>query len=196
MESSLQSTQEQLSNRVTEVVRHEQLNRRLQAELRAARDQVQLLEEEAEEQQSMMEGLQRELEGTTEELVETAKELDRWKSEARKLEGRVSDGEEQLKAANEQVWFFDESGNQSIYFSCILGYVLSCSRKKDVRQIRLSVHIYPFTEHATNVVVGLPSVFGAPSVVIMHYTAGRSVDVYMCIQHGVRISTCGFQIND
>ena len=103
MESSLQSTQEQLSNRVTEVVRHEQLNRRLQAELRAARDQVQLLEEEAEEQQSMVEGLQRELAGSREELEEASGELERWKSEAGVLSERGKEAEAQLKAAQEQV---------------------------------------------------------------------------------------------
>lgn len=55
MESSLQSTQEQLSGRVTEVVRYEQLTRRLQSELRSVQDRCGMMEDEAVEQRTMAE---------------------------------------------------------------------------------------------------------------------------------------------
>ena len=55
MEGSLQSTQEQLSGRVTEVVRYEQLTRRLQAELHSLQDRCGAVEEEAAEQTTLSE---------------------------------------------------------------------------------------------------------------------------------------------
>ena len=43
MEQSLQTTQEQLSQRVTEVVRHEQVNRKLEMELKTLKGKIMVL---------------------------------------------------------------------------------------------------------------------------------------------------------
>ena len=103
MEQSLQTTQEQLSQRVTEVVRHEQVNRKLETELKTLRDRNLNSEEEIDEQKSVIDKLRKELMRVKEEHHAAVQEGLAYKQQAHKSEVELDGAKEQEKMLTEQV---------------------------------------------------------------------------------------------
>ena len=103
MEQSLQTTQEQLSQRVTEVVRHEQVNRKLETELKTLRDRNANSEEEIDEQKSVIDKLRKELMRVKEEHHAAVQEGLAYKQQAHKSEVELDGAREQEKMLTEQV---------------------------------------------------------------------------------------------
>ena len=107
MEQSLQTTQEQLSQRVTEVVRHEQVNRKLDTELKTLRDRNANSEEEIDEQKSVIDKLRKELMRVKEEHHAAVQEGLAYKQQAHKSEVELDGAREQEKMLTEQVGLFE-----------------------------------------------------------------------------------------
>lgn len=103
MEQSLTTTQEQLSGRVAEVVRLEQMNRKLQTELKTMKERNQSYEDEMGEQKSLIEKLRRDLLLSKEETHAAVQEGMAYKQQAAKLEVEVDGHRDQEKMLNDQV---------------------------------------------------------------------------------------------
>ena len=105
MEQSLMTTQEQLSGRVGEVVRLEQVNRKLQTELKTMTERNMSYEEEMNEQKGAIEKLRRDLLSSKEETHGAIQEGMAYKQQASKLEVEIEGHRDQEKMLNEQVRF-------------------------------------------------------------------------------------------
>lgn len=103
MEKSLQTTQDQLSQRVTEVVRHEQVNRKLQTELKTLRERNTSYEEEISEQKTIIDKLRKDLVNTKEELHTAVQEGLAYKQQAHKCEVELDGAREQERMLSDQV---------------------------------------------------------------------------------------------
>lgn len=103
MEQSLNTTQDQLSQRVTEVVRHEQINRKLQAELKTLRERNTSYEEEIAEQKGIIDKLRKDLMGAKEEYHSAVQEGLAYKQQAHKTEVELKGAREQEQMLTEQV---------------------------------------------------------------------------------------------
>ena len=113
MEQSLSSTQEQLSQRVTEVVRHEQVNRKLDMELKTLKERNINAEEEIDEQKSVIDKLRKDMMRVKEEHHAAVQEGLAYKQQAHKLDVELEGAKEQEKMLTEQVgwdfrWKFDD----------------------------------------------------------------------------------------
>ena len=103
MEQSLQTTQDQLSQRVTEVVRYEQINRKLQLEVKTLRERNISYEEEIDEQKSIIDKLRKDLVKSKEEHHSAVQEGLAYKQQAHKYEVELEGAKEQEKMLTEQV---------------------------------------------------------------------------------------------
>ena len=103
LEQSLSSTQEQLSQRVSEVVRHEQLGRKQLTELKTLSERTAADEEELGEQEMLIEKLRKDVLAAKEETHDTVQESMSYKQKASKLEVELEGAHEQEKLLNEQV---------------------------------------------------------------------------------------------
>lgn len=103
MEQSLNTTQDQLSQRVTEVVRHEQINRKLQAELKTLMERNTSYEEEIAEQKGIIDKLRKDLVGSKEEYHSAVQEGLAYKQRAHKTEVELKGAREQEQMLTEQV---------------------------------------------------------------------------------------------
>ncbi len=103
MEQSLGTTQEQLSQRVTEVVRHEQTNRKLQVELKTMRERCGSNEEEICEQKTMIDKLRKDVLGAKEDTHQAIQEGMAYKQQASKFKVELEGVKEQERMLNDQV---------------------------------------------------------------------------------------------
>lgn len=99
----MNTTQDQLSQRVTEVVRHEQINRKLQAELKTLRERNTSYEEEIAEQKGIIDKLRKDLVGSKEEYHSAVQEGLAYKQRAHKTEVELKGAREQEQMLTEQV---------------------------------------------------------------------------------------------
>ena len=103
MEQSLTSTQEQLSGRVTELVRIEQHNRKLATELKTLRERLTSYEEEMTEQKSTIDKLRKDLLTSKEETHAAIQEGLAYKQEAHKMEVQLEGARQQENMLTDQV---------------------------------------------------------------------------------------------
>lgn len=105
MEQSLQTTQEQLSQRVTEVVRLEQVNRKQQTELKTMTERNASYEGEISEQKALIEKLRKDLLSSKEANHEAQQEGMAYKQQVHKCAVELEGLKEQEKMLTEQVRF-------------------------------------------------------------------------------------------
>ncbi len=103
MEQSLTTTQEQLSQRVAEVVRLEQNTRKLSAELKTLKERNGSNEEELGEQKAMIDKLRKDLLSAKEETHSAIQEGMMHKQKAAKLEVDLGGAKEQERTLSDQV---------------------------------------------------------------------------------------------
>ena len=103
MEQSLTTTQEQLSQRVAEVVKLEQNIRKLNTELKTMKERNASNEEEIGEQKAMIEKLRRDLLAAKEETHLAIQEGMTYKQKSSKLEVELDGSREQERMLGEQV---------------------------------------------------------------------------------------------
>ena len=102
-EASLASTQEQLSARVSEVVRHEQTNRRLTTEVRTLTERTACNEEELVQQRVMIDKLRKDVLASKQETHNAVQEGMSYKQQASKFEVELEGAREQERMLLEQV---------------------------------------------------------------------------------------------
>ena len=102
-EQSLLTTQEQLSQRVSEVVKQEQVERKLQTELKTLRERNDSNEEDISEQTALIEKLRHDVLAAKEEMHTAVQEGMLYKQKSSKLEVELEGVQEQEKLLNNQV---------------------------------------------------------------------------------------------
>ena len=106
MEQSLTTTQEELSSRVTELVRHEQAQRKLQTELRTLRERSHSSEDELLEQRSLIDKLRKDVLQSKDEMHRAVQEGVGYKELAQRREVELNGVRDQERLLNEQVRFY------------------------------------------------------------------------------------------
>ena len=123
MEQSLTTTQEQLSQRVAEVVRLEQSIRKLNTELKTMKERNASNEEEISEQKAMIEKLRKDLLAAKEETHLAIQEGMAYKQKSSKLEVELEGSREQERMLSDQV-SDDRSINVLLLTHCVTSAVL------------------------------------------------------------------------